>query len=218
MVGPQSTGKAHLQDCPTWLVEMGCTGKGKGMNRTFSQLQAVPQLGGPALLPQSPAPSFVVRAQESGCWYPRLLEGSRATGSCSLCLAPPFSDILWLCQGWGSPRGDVAALRGALCCCACRWQVTLSRQGTGLAWGTHCSSPCLGGSGPPKCQGASKAPERVCSLGVCMSLDPSHCGCEKDVCPWGCWQAGWVSLPQLGQQGPAHLTTGTQSSSREPRC
>lgn len=48
-----------------------------------------------------------------------------------------------------------------------------------------------------------------------MSLDPSHCGCDEDVCPWGCWQAGWVSLPQLGQQGPAHLTTGTQSSSRD---
>lgn len=28
------------------VLEMGCTGKRKGMSRTFSQLQAVPQLGG----------------------------------------------------------------------------------------------------------------------------------------------------------------------------
>lgn len=108
----------------------------------------------------------------------------------------------------------MAVLRRPLCCCAHRWQVTLPRWGTRLAWGTHCSSPCPGGAGPPKCQGASAVPEQVCPLGISMSLDPSHCGCEKDVCPWGCWQAGWVSLPQLGQQGPAHLNTVTQSSSR----
>lgn len=46
MEGPQSTGKPHPWDCPTWVLEMGCTGKRKGMSRTFSQLQAVPQLGG----------------------------------------------------------------------------------------------------------------------------------------------------------------------------
>lgn len=38
----------------------------------------------------------------------------------------------------------------------------------------------------------------------------------REGCPWGPWQAGWrVSLPWLGQQGPAHLPTGIQSSPRE---
>lgn len=117
------------------------------------------------------------------------------------------------CAKGGGPQGRCGSTEGTPVL-----RVTPPRQGTGLAWGTHCSSPCPGEAGPPKCQGASAVPEQVFPFGICMSLDPSHCGCEKDVCPWGCWQAGWVSLPQLGQQGPAHLTTGTQSSSREPRC
>lgn len=123
IVGSQSTGKPHLWDCPTWLVEMGCTGKGKGMNRTFSQLQAVPQMGGllflhiPQLHPLlwGPGVRLLVPQVTRGEQSPRVLLPVPAT---SLPVAVPRA---------GVPRGDVAALRGALCCCARRWRVAPSR-------------------------------------------------------------------------------------------
>lgn len=149
------------------------------MCRQCPQLRGLPFLCSPRLHP-SLRGSWSGATGTPGCW-----RRAETLGPAACAWHPPFSAILQLCQGWGSPGKNVAALGGPLCCCAHRWWVTPPRWRTGLAWGVHGCSPCPGGARPPKCQVAPGSPEalpwQVCPLGICVSLDPSHRGLEKVV-------------------------------------
>lgn len=123
----------HRETAPGGLSNLGVRDgvhrEREGDERTLSQLQAVSQLWGCS---SSAVPSFIPCC--GGSWSgaagtPGYWRGAELLGSAPCAWHLPS---LTSC-GCANSRRDVAALRGPLCCCARRWRVTPSRQGTGLA-------------------------------------------------------------------------------------
>lgn len=106
-------------------------------------------------------PSSVAPWPHSSLWVswggaPRTLGCWRAAEPLGLARSSLLS---WGCHEGGCPWGNVAALRGPLCCCPCRWRVTPARWGTGLAQGMRCSSPCPGGARTPSARQPLAVPQ-----------------------------------------------------------
>lgn len=78
------------------------------------------------------------------------------------------------CAKGGSPQGRCGSTQGTpmLLCLQMAGEIAQAGDRAGLGHTLLLSLPC---------QGASAVPEQVCAPGICMSLYPSHCGCEKDV-------------------------------------
>lgn len=76
MVGPPEHRETHPWDCPTWVLETGCTAaRGRGEQDFLSSAGNAPRWG-TALPLRPPAPSLIVGVLERGYRYPGLLEGS----------------------------------------------------------------------------------------------------------------------------------------------
>lgn len=91
--GTLEHGETHPWDCPTWVLETGCTARGR--SEQYFHLQTAPNWGS---CPFSVAPSSIPCCEGPGAG---LLVPQVAGGELSPCAwHPPFSAILWLCQGW----------------------------------------------------------------------------------------------------------------------
>lgn len=163
MVGPQSTGKPHLRDCPTWVLEMGCTGKGDEQD-FISAAGNAPAMGLLFLCSPQLHPLFW------GSWSgaagtPGYWRGAETLGSAPCAWHLPSLTSCGCAKG-GDPQGRCGSTQGTpvLLCPQIAGDTVHASDRAGLGHTLLLSLPW--GSGSPQVPGSLCSHRAGCPLGI----------------------------------------------------